>query len=89
MLRAIRRLGHAAKWWTGLRGLCATAEEFQNVEELRGAVQDFAKRHVAPYAEQIDRENGFPSQVNLWKLMGDFGLHGAPLMPSDVEMRCR
>lgn len=46
------------------------------VEELRSNVFDFGKKFIAPYADQIDRENSFPSDVNLWKLLGDFGLHG-------------
>lgn len=50
--------------------------ELQDVEELRLAVQDFAKERIAPYAEQVDRQNSFPQNVNLWKEMGDFGLHG-------------
>lgn len=41
-------------------------------------VREFARRVIAPYAEEIDRTNAFPTAVNLWKELGDFGLLGGP-----------
>ncbi|XRB08208.1 isovaleryl-CoA dehydrogenase [Pycnococcus provasolii] len=50
--------------------------------EFREAVRDFASRVVAPHAVAIDENNSFPSDVNLWKEMGDMGLHGVTV-PDD------
>ena len=47
------------------------------LQEFRDAVKDFAQRTVAPHAAEIDRLNSFPKSTNLWKEIGDFGLHGA------------
>lgn len=46
------------------------------LQEFRDTVKDFAQRTVAPHAADIDRLNSFPKSVNLWKEIGDFGLHG-------------
>lgn len=45
-------------------------------EEFKESVRKFAEEHIAPRAAQIDHANSFPQDVNLWKLMGDFSLHG-------------
>ena len=57
-------------------GEIASSEGFEDVEEFRTVVQDFAREHIAPYAARVDQENTFPSDVNLWKSMANFGLHG-------------
>lgn len=46
------------------------------LREFRENVQQFAKTVVAPHAEHIDRSNEFPTNVNLWREMGEFGLLG-------------
>lgn len=38
--------------------------------------REFAARELAPRAADIDHNNSFPKDVNLWTLMGEFGLHG-------------
>ncbi|GKA11469.1 isovaleryl-CoA dehydrogenase, mitochondrial [Tanacetum coccineum] len=43
---------------------------------FKESVAQFAQEHIAPHAEKIDKTNYFPEEVNLWKLMGDFNLHG-------------
>eukprot|EP00884_Botryococcus_braunii_P019316 jgi/Botrbrau1/6068/Bobra.177_1s0008.1 len=45
-------------------------------DEFREMVREFAQRELAPRAADIDRDNSFPKDVNLWTLMGEFGLHG-------------
>ncbi len=45
-----------------------------DVDELRAAVHRWAKERVKPMAEDIDRNDRFP--IELWKEMGDLGLHG-------------
>ncbi|XP_019226620.1 PREDICTED: 2-methylacyl-CoA dehydrogenase, mitochondrial isoform X2 [Nicotiana attenuata] len=45
-------------------------------KQFKESVAKFAQENIAPFAEKIDRTNSFPKDVNLWKLMGDFNLHG-------------
>ncbi len=45
-----------------------------DIVSLQDAVGRFAREHVAPHAEAIDRNKGFPR--GLWREMGDFGLLG-------------
>ncbi|KAM3302930.1 Isovaleryl-CoA dehydrogenase, mitochondrial [Capsicum baccatum] len=45
-------------------------------KQFKESVAQFAQENIAPHAEKIDRTNYFPQDVNLWKLMGDFNLHG-------------
>ncbi|MCD7453683.1 2-methylacyl-CoA dehydrogenase, mitochondrial [Datura stramonium] len=45
-------------------------------KQFKESVAKFAQENIAPFAEKIDRTNSFPEEVNLWKLMGDFNLHG-------------
>ena len=49
-----------------------TAEQIQ----LREMVRGFADKELAPYADQIDRENGFKGLREFWKKLGSLGLHG-------------
>ena len=46
------------------------------LQEFRETVKEFAQRTVAPHAADIDRLNSFPKSTNLWKEIGEFGLHG-------------
>ncbi|DBA72219.1 hypothetical protein WJX79_003846 [Trebouxia sp. C0005] len=52
------------------------------LQEFRETVRDFAQRTIAPHAAEIDRQNTFPTSTNLWKEIGEFGLHGLTA-PSD------
>ncbi|XP_016460768.1 2-methylacyl-CoA dehydrogenase, mitochondrial isoform X2 [Nicotiana tabacum] len=45
-------------------------------KQFKESVAKFAQENIAPFAEKIDRTNSFPKDANLWKLMGDFNLHG-------------
>ncbi|KAL2938260.1 Isovaleryl-CoA dehydrogenase mitochondrial, partial [Bienertia sinuspersici] len=45
-------------------------------KQFKESVAQFAQENIAPHAEKIDKSNYFPKDVNLWKLMGDFNLHG-------------
>ncbi|GJV16233.1 isovaleryl-CoA dehydrogenase, mitochondrial [Tanacetum coccineum] len=43
---------------------------------FKEGLQQFAHEKIAPHAEKIDKMDSFPQDLNLWKLMGDFNLHG-------------
>ncbi|KAL6506316.1 hypothetical protein OROGR_024497 [Orobanche gracilis] len=45
-------------------------------KQFKESVAQFAQENIASHASKIDRSNFFPEEVNLWKLMGDFNLHG-------------
>lgn len=45
-------------------------------EQFKESVRQFAQENIAPHAAAIDHSNTFPTDVNLWKMMGDFNLHG-------------
>lgn len=44
--------------------------------QFKESVAQFAQENIAPHASKIDHTNYLPQEVNLWKLMGDFNLHG-------------
>ena len=46
----------------------------EDIESLRDTVRKFAQEEIAPKSDKIDKTNDFP--MELWKLMGDLGLHG-------------
>lgn len=56
--------------------------------QFKESVAQFAQENIAPHAEKIDKTNYFPEEVNLWKLMGDFNLHGitAPAEYGGLEL---
>jgi len=44
--------------------------------QFKESVHRFAQEAIAPHSAAIDASNRFPTGVNLWRLMGDFNLHG-------------
>src|ERR1700712_6017413 len=44
------------------------------LDMLRDSVRAFARDEIAPFAQDFDRDNGFPR--TLWTSMGSLGLHG-------------
>ncbi|MFJ6322607.1 MULTISPECIES: isovaleryl-CoA dehydrogenase [unclassified Rhizobium] len=46
----------------------------EDIDALREQVRRFADRRIAPFADEIDRNNSFP--MHLWREMGDLGLLG-------------
>jgi isovaleryl-CoA dehydrogenase len=52
-----------------------------SIDELRQTVRAFAEREVAPHAESIDRDDGFPRW--LWPSLGDLGVLGPTVPEAD------
>ncbi|OAE32250.1 hypothetical protein AXG93_1865s1070 [Marchantia polymorpha subsp. ruderalis] len=48
----------------------------ETAEQFKDSVRQFAQENIAPHAAKTDLTNSFPKDVNVWKLMGDFNLHG-------------
>ena len=46
----------------------------EEIDALRDSVRRFAGQRIAPLADEIDRNNGFP--MHLWQEMGNLGLLG-------------
>lgn len=69
-------LGQRSRAIGGISRLLCSTSEVPTPQEFRDLVAGFAAEHIAPHAEAIDSSNSFPKAVNLWELMGDFGLHG-------------
>ncbi|WP_349957727.1 isovaleryl-CoA dehydrogenase [Rhizobium sp. ZPR3] len=46
----------------------------EDIDALREQVRRFATNRIAPFADEIDRNNNFP--MHLWREMGDLGLLG-------------
>ena len=90
-LGALNRAGHshalvATSAATRLQHADAYEACGEALQKFRETVKDFARRTVAPHAAEIDRLNSFPKSVNLWKEIGDFGLHGGLI--SDISSAC-
>ena len=84
-LGALSRVGHSHALAVSAAQRLQHAEAYEAcgdaLLEFRETVKDFAQRTIAPHAAEIDRLNSFPKSANLWKEIGEFGLHGA-LMPT-------
>jgi len=52
-------------------------------QEFRQAVHDFCKRELAPYAAQIDHDNGWDGLRDFWQKIGEMGLHGLTVKEDD------
>ncbi|KAF6982344.1 hypothetical protein CFC21_000746, partial [Triticum aestivum] len=72
LLRRAAGAGPARRWLSASSSLLFDDTQ----EQFKESVHRFAQEHIAPHAAAIDASNHFPKEKNLWKLMGDFNLHG-------------
>lgn len=50
-------------------------------QQLRQTVFNFAQKELAPFAQEIDKQNEFKDLRHFWKKMGDLGLLGPTVKP--------
>lgn len=53
----------------------------EEIDVLQQTIRQFSVTHIAPIAAEIDSTNQFPPE--LWKKMGDIGLHGITVSEQD------
>ncbi|KAK8946470.1 hypothetical protein KSP39_PZI007245 [Platanthera zijinensis] len=59
------------------RALFSTSLLFDDTQkQFKESVHQFAQENIAPHAAKLDATNQVPKDLNLWKLMGNFNLHG-------------
>eukprot|EP00794_Sanderia_malayensis_P016931 gene16931-18638_t len=51
--------------------------------QLRETIYNFTQKELAPYADQIDKDNGWPKMREFWRKLGDMGLLGITVPESD------
>ena len=69
---AVRRVMKlAARPVSSYENIISMNETQQTMKEM---ARDFAQEHIAPYADQMDREDKF--DIGLWRKLGDQGLLG-------------
>jgi len=51
--------------------------------QLRETIYNFAQKELAPYADQIDKENGWSKMREFWRKLGDLGVHGVTVPEAD------
>ncbi|KAF3336994.1 isovaleryl-CoA dehydrogenase [Carex littledalei] len=71
-----RAASHLQSQWSRGAGFSTSLLFDDTQKQFKESVHQFAQEHIAPHAAKIDLINYFPKEVNLWKLMGDFNLHG-------------
>lgn len=50
-------------------------------QQLRQSVFNFAQKELAPFAQQIDKDDDFKDRRSFWKKMGDLGILGPTVKP--------
>lgn len=89
----VRNLSSCQQQWTvplasSVRHMSFEAAGDDPLLEFRENVGQFAQSVIAPHAEEVDKTNNFPTSVNLWKEMGDFGLLGGHAKQQEWVMAC-
>lgn len=77
MQRAASAALRSVVWRRPHSRLLSSSLLFEDTEkQFKDSVAQFAQENIAPHAAKVDATNNFPKEANLWKLMGDFNLHG-------------
>ncbi|XP_065051340.1 isovaleryl-CoA dehydrogenase, mitochondrial-like [Rhopilema esculentum] len=50
--------------------------------QLRETIYNFAKKELAPYADKIDKDDGWPKMREFMRKLGDLGIHGVTVPES-------
>lgn len=66
-----------------VKGALIASEQAEELGELREHVHRFARDTVAPRAEEIDALGDFPADMDIWRKLGEFGLHGITVPEED------
>lgn len=65
------------------QGAMLAAEQSEELAEFREHVHRFAMEKVAPRADEIDALGDFPADMDIWRTLGEFGLHGITVPEED------
>jgi isovaleryl-CoA dehydrogenase len=76
MLRSVAAATQKTLAWPACVRAFSTSQTSESLAEFRDQVKQFAQAVIAPHAEHVDKSNDFPTNVNLWREMGEFGLLG-------------
>lgn len=52
-------------------------------KEFRQSIHDFCAKELGPFADQIDKDNGWDKLREFWKKVGHMGLHGLTVPEED------
>lgn len=62
--------------WAWGRGMGVCITYFKLWMQFRETIRKFCDAELAPFADQIDHDNGWDQFRPFWKKLGDMGLHG-------------
>ncbi|KAL7614794.1 hypothetical protein Lser_V15G08054 [Lactuca serriola] len=76
LVRALRPIAVASQRTTAAASFSTSLLFDETQIRFKEGLQQFVQEKIAPHADKIDKMDSFPEDVNLWKAMGDFDLHG-------------
>ncbi|CAH1437962.1 unnamed protein product [Lactuca virosa] len=76
LVRVLRPIAVASQRTTAAASFSTSLLFDETQIRFKEGLQQFVQEKIAPYADKIDKMDSFPEDVNLWKAMGDFDLHG-------------
>lgn len=76
LVRALRPIAVASQRTTAAASFSTSLLFDETQIRFKEGLQQFVQEKIAPHAHKIDKMDSFPEDVNLWKAMGDFDLHG-------------
>ncbi|CAI9272988.1 unnamed protein product [Lactuca saligna] len=76
LVRVLRPIAVASQRTTAAASFSTSLLFDETQIRFKEGLQQFVQEKIAPHADKIDKMDSFPEDVNLWKAMGDFDLHG-------------